>query len=342
MSSEAIPLAEGDGLLKSITHTLLTRILVVCLLWLATSCASIEHVSLLRAEQERFSAAATRENHDVKGFLFPGQRDIAQQIERWDGRDQLRPASSVETLEAVCQDYGYVKAALDPLLADKARELQQDSLSGIATALHLFATWRLAYCRHMLHALGVRPAPGDLQTPVPALTDMAQRADALAKDARVQAELGPRDLFLLRLIPGIARFEAATIQIVRDRGYAQRPEAERRQLARGWIEQMVQADRQIEQGFSGSQQAAAHLLEYYLSARRVVLLTANNVEIRADLVGSLYGPQGQESRELLRAFYGRVDNFDEAVKKSELAAEAKTGLTQRLPVQGSSHRSPLP
>src|SRR5688572_3656456 len=100
-----IPLAEGDRPVKSATHRLLPSLLVICLLWLASSCASIEHVSLLRAEQERFSAAATRENQDVKRFLFPGQQDIAKQIEQWGGKSQLMPVSNVETLEMVCQEY---------------------------------------------------------------------------------------------------------------------------------------------------------------------------------------------------------------------------------------------
>jgi hypothetical protein len=130
--------------------------------------------------------------------------------------------------------------------------------------------------------------------------------------------------------------------VVRDRGYAQKPEPERQQLARAWIEQMVQADQEITQSFSGAQQAAAHLLEYYLSARRVVLLTANNIEIRADLAGSFDGPQGQASREVMQSYYARIDNFEEAVQGGELTADAKAALTQRLPIRGSPFRSPIP
>lgn len=328
--------------MKAATHRLLPKLLVIGLLWLTASCASIEHVALLRAEQERFSAAAIQENQDVKRFLFPGQHDIVKQVEQWDGRSRLMPVSNVETLEAVCQEYGYVKTSLDTLLTDKARELQQDNLLGIARALHLFAAWRAAYCRHMLQAIEARPGSGETSQPPVALTEIAQRAAALASDDQVKAQLGPRDLFLLMLIPGIARYEAATIQVVRDHAYAQKPEAERQQLAREWMAQMLRADEEIEQGFAGASRAASHLDEYYLSTRRVVLLTANNIEVRADLVGGLDGPQGQESRALVQALYARVDNFAAAVNNSGVTAEAKKGLTQRLPIQGSSLRSRLP
>jgi hypothetical protein len=245
-------------------------------------------------------------------------------------------------LEAVCQEYGYVNAALDVLLAEKGRELQQDNLLGMARALHLFATWRVAFCRHMLNAIKSRPAVGDTADQAVPLTEVAQRAASLAADEQVRAQLGPRDLLLLRLIPGIARYEAATIQIVRDRGHAQKPEADRQQAAVAWIEQMIEADREIEQGFSGPHQAAPHLVEYYLSTRRVVLLTANNVEVRADLVGGFDGPLGSTSRGVMKAFYARVDNFEDAVKQSGLTNEATAALTQRLPVRGSSFRSPIP
>jgi hypothetical protein len=317
-------------------------LLLVSLLWLTSSCASIEHVSLLRAEQQRFSAAAIQENHDVKRFLFPGQHDITTQIAQWDGRNQLMPVSNVETLESVCQEYGYVNAALDVLLAEKGKELQQDNLLGVARALHLFATWRVGFCRPMLNAIEARPAVGEAPDRAVALTEVAQRATSLAADEQVKGQLGARDLLLLRLIPGIARYEAATIQIVRDRGYAQKPEADRRQSAMAWIGQMIEADREIEQGFSGPHQAAPHLVEYYLSTRRVVLLTANNIEVRADLVGAFDGPLGSTSWGVMKAYYARIDNFEDAVKQSGLTNEAKAALTQRLPVRGSSFRSQIP
>ena len=314
----------------------------ICFLLLASSCASIEHVSLLRAEQERFSAAAARENLDVQRFLLPGQHDLAQQIEQWDGRGRLIPVSSVETLEAVCQEYGYVKASLDVLLAEKTKELQQDSLLGVAKALQLFASWRLASCRHMLNALAVRPVPPETNEPPAALTEIARRAESLATDAEANAQLGPRDLLLLQLIPGIARYEAATIQVVRDQGYMDKPEATKRLLAVDWIGQIVEADQEIARHLSSPAHAAPHLMEYYLSTRRVVLLTANNIELRAGLTEGLDGPEGETHRRAMNAFYARIDDFDAAVKQSSLNDEKKAELTRRLPIAGSPFRSNIP
>jgi hypothetical protein len=324
------------------TLRLLVGCVVACFMLLASSCASIEHVSLLRAEQERFSAAATRENLDVRRFLFPGQDDLAKQIEQWDGNGRLIPVSSIETLEAVCQEYGYVKTSLDVLLGDKTRELQQDQLLGIAKALQLFASWRLASCRHMLNALAPRPLPAEANEPPAALTDIAQRAESLVADSEVNVQLGPRDMLLLQLIPGIARYEATTIQVVRDQTYMDKPQATKRQLAVDWVGQIVEADREIERHFSDQSQAASHLMEYYLSTRRVVLLTANNIELRAGLTEGMDGPEGQTYQRVMKGFYARVDNFDEAVKTSRLNDEARAGLTRRLPIEGSSFRSNIP
>jgi hypothetical protein len=324
------------------TLRLLVGFVVACFTLFASSCASIEHVSLLRAEQDRFSAAATRENLDVKRFLFPGQHDLAKQIEQWDGSGRLVPVSSVETLEAVCQEYGYVKASVDVLLADKTKELQQDQLLGVARALQLFSAWRSASCRHMLNALATRPATPEANEPPAALTEIARRAESLVSDGEVNAQLGPRDMLLLQLIPGIARYEATTIQVVRDQAYMDKPEATKRQLAVTWVGQIVEADQEIERNFSAQSQASSHLLEYHLSTRRVMLLTASNVELRAGLTEGLDGPEGQTYRRVMKAFYARIDDFDAAVKKSSLNDETKAGLTRRLPIEGSSSRANIP
>jgi hypothetical protein len=324
------------------TPRLLVGCVVAGFLLLASSCASIEHVSLLRAEQERFSAAATRENLDVQRFLFPGQHNLAQQIEQWDGSGRLIPVSGVETLEAVCQEYGYVKASLDVLLAEKAKELQQDSLLGVAKALQLFASWRLASRRHMLNALAARPTASETNEPPAALTDIAHRAESLVTDSEVNAQLGPRDMLLLQLIPGIARYEATTIQVVRDQAYMDKPEATKRQLAVDWVGQIVEADREIARHFSSPSHVAPHLMDYYLSTRRVMLLTANNIELRAGLTEGFDGPQGETYRRALKAFYSRVDHFGAAVKQSALNDEKKVELTRRLPVAGSPFRSNIP
>jgi hypothetical protein len=320
----------------------LVGFLAVGFLLLASSCASIEHVSLLRAEQERFSAAATRENLDVQRFLFPGQDDLARRIEQWDGSGRLIPVSSVETLEAVCQEYGYVKASLDVLLAEKAKELRQDSLLGVAKALQLFAAWRLASCRHMLNALAEPPAPSETNEPPAALTEVAHRAESLVTDSEVNAQLGPRDMLLLQLIPGVARYEAATVQVVRDQAYTDKPEAIKRRLAVDWVGQVVEADQEIARHFPSPSHAAPHLMEYYLSTRRVMLLTANNVELRAGLTEGFDGPEGETYRRALKAFYARVDDFDAAVKHSTLSDEKKAELTRRLPITGSPFRSNIP
>jgi hypothetical protein len=328
--------------LRPRTPRLLVGSFAVGFLLLACSCASIEHVSLLRAEQERFSAAAARENLDVQRFLFPGQHDLAQQIERWDGSGRLIPVSSVETLEAVCQEYGYVKASLDVLLAEKTKELQQDSLLGVAKALQLFASWRLASCRHMLNALAARPVPSETNEPPAALTEIAHRAESLVTDSEVNAQLGPRDMLLLQLIPGIARYEAATVQVVRDQAYTDKPEATKRRLAVTWIGQIVEADQEIARPLSSRSPAAPHLVEYYLSTRRVMLLTANNIELRAGLTEGFDGPEGETYRRAVKAFYARVDDFDAAVKQGSLSDEKKAELTRRLPIAGSAFRSNIP
>jgi hypothetical protein len=44
----------------------------------------------------------------------------------------------------------------------------------------------------------------------------------------------------------------------------------------------------------------------------------------------------------MKAYYARIDTFEDAVKQSGLTNEAKAALTQRLPVRGSSFRSQIP
>ena len=141
-----------------------------------------------------------------------------------------------------------MKASVDVLLADKTKELQQDQLLGVARALQLFSAWRSASCRHMLNALATRPATPEANEPPAALTEIARRAESLVSDGEVNAQLGPRDMLLLQLIPGIARYEATTIQVVRDQAYMDKPEATKRQLAATWVGQIVEGVPQLSIG----------------------------------------------------------------------------------------------
>jgi hypothetical protein len=73
-----------------------------------------------------------------------------------------------------------------------------------------------------------------------------------------------------------------------------------------------------------------------------MLLTVNNIELRAGLTEGFDDPEGETYRRAMKAFYTRVDDFDAAVKQSCLYGEKKGELTRRLPIAGSAFRGNIP
>ncbi len=201
-------------------------ILAVALLGLLVGCQSLEHISILRDEQHDFSEAAAEENNLTLSHVLPLGKPEEKTAFKWNsGFDsQLQTGFTPEKSYNLYTRYGQIYHTLDALERRAAARLKQDQLYGNAAALRVLAFWRMTFFGQLLQ---VTPAAEPLSAastntapilPVPpaAMSEVAAEANQVLADPSFDSgALFPRDLFLLKAVQPLTRYDIAYLNAVR-------------------------------------------------------------------------------------------------------------------------------
>jgi hypothetical protein len=293
------------------------RVIPVVLLLLCAACTTVEHASMLRSEQDRFSRAAVEENREKVDQLFTAPDESAKRAAAFDPRANqgLLPPLDPGTLFELEAEYAGVVDALAILIRDKSNELSADRLLGTARTLEILARWRRAYMAHAYATILDSP------TAVEQLTQVAQAAEKLLQDEALASQVHPRDRAMLALLPGLARYESVVLDVTLAGGAIFG--ADKRTLADGWIRRILDADTRLAAAARGAVPGAKaydalpeHMLGYFLTLRRVLLLTASRIDLAVSLPADPVDGVRQELVDRRAAFVEAVDatSLDQATQ----------------------------
>jgi hypothetical protein len=253
-----------------------------------SSCQSVKHVLVLRDAQESFSAASDELNKVTLSTLAVDSRKSPVDPSVEVTNPKLLALSSTEIYDLGTR-FADVSNRLATLNENEQSALQQDKLYGTSMTLQLAAEWKASL---LMQLAGDVPAPGSagatgtLAEP-PSFIDLRARAQAVKR--AVEADKTPlfaRDEAMLEAMEPLLAYDNAYVFGVR---YAKEgrfekslPIGQRTATVKSVVEPMAQAE--MELANLKLAKPAAHLTDYLLVSRFIMLRTADKLVFAADLV----------------------------------------------------------
>ena len=231
-----------------------------------SGCASVEHVRLYRDARADFSLAANKDNLETLGNLFPDPQKLNQAETpldaSWKGAQE-----SMERWDAVL-------ATFTALNKQKKSELAQDDLLGSSLTLQAMAQLHRDLHAHVLGAASktIMP-PAERGTPVAippqTLTTTLAQAEELATNGEVK--LFARDLFVLKSLRPMVRYQIAYLNALREIRKLQGKASSAVYLP--LVEQMALAEQEL----TATPDCPGHMNPYVTLSRYIMLLSAQNL-----------------------------------------------------------------
>jgi hypothetical protein len=260
--------------------------LAVCCI-AAGACQSVKHVMVLHDAQESFSAASRELNQATLGTVAGDSRELPDRASEVTN-PSLVPLSSVE-IHNLGARFAEVAHRLAALNDNERVALQQDKLYGTSLTLQLAAEWKAALLAHLagdVPATGSTGQDGKLPEP-PSFLDLRARLQAVKR--AVEADKTPlfaRDEAMLEAMEPMLAYDNAYafgVRFAREGRFADSvPIDQRTATVNSVVEPMAQAEADLANLLLA--RPAAHLTDYILVSRFIMLRTADKLVFAAKVV----------------------------------------------------------